>query len=66
MLLLLSVAEPLGMSSWFTASALAPELARRWALSPEAVAGLTSAVQLGFVAGTALAVALILFNRPRR
>lgn len=55
MLALLSVAELLGMSLWFTASAAAPELSEAWGLSAGQAAWLTTAVQLGFVAGTAVA-----------
>jgi MFS family permease len=58
-LILLSLAELMGMSPWFAASAIAPQLAARWSLDPAQVGALTSAVQLGFVAGTALAA---LFN----
>jgi MFS family permease len=58
-LLLLSVAELMGMSPWFAASAIAPQLAARWSLDAAQVGALTSAVQLGFVVGTALAA---LFN----
>jgi MFS family permease len=54
MLGLLSVAELLGMALWFTGSAVGPTLAERWSLSPSAVGWLTTAVQLGFVVGTAL------------
>jgi MFS family permease len=57
-LALLSGAQLLGMSLWFTASALSPQLADLWALSPGQTAWLTTAVQLGFVAGTATAAAL--------
>jgi sugar phosphate permease len=46
------------MSIWFTASAIAPALAERWGLSSQQSALLTSAVQFGFVGGTALAVLL--------
>jgi len=42
----------LGMSPWFSASALIPELQREWRLSDSAVSWLTLAVQLGFVCGT--------------
>ncbi|HVX89512.1 MAG TPA: MFS transporter, partial [Gemmatimonadales bacterium] len=52
-LVLLSTALSLGMSLWFAASAVAGELGARWGLSPTEVGGLTSAVQLGFVLGTA-------------
>jgi MFS family permease len=58
MLALLALAELLGMSPWFTGSAAAPELAARWALSEQQVGGLSTAVQLGFVLGTAVAAVL--------
>jgi MFS family permease len=57
-LVLLSVAQFLGMSVWFTASAISPELQLQWALSPSQVGWLTTTVQLGFVAGTAVAAIL--------
>ena len=57
-LLLLSLAELMGMSPWFAGAAMAPQLAARWSLDPAQVGALTSAVQLGFVAGTALAALL--------
>lgn len=57
-LALLSLAELLAMSVWFTASAVGPELQARWALSASQVGWLTTAVQLGFVAGTAAAALL--------
>lgn len=46
------------MSVWFTASAIAPELQIRWELTASQVGWLTTAVQLGFVAGTAGAAIL--------
>lgn len=58
MLALLSVAELLGMSPWFAGSAVAPQLVVRWALSEAQVGGLSTAVQLGFVVGTAFAALL--------
>ena len=58
MLALLSIAELLGMSLWFTGSAVAPELQLRWALSDAQVGGLSTAVQLGFVLGTAISALL--------
>jgi MFS family permease len=57
-LALLSVAELLGMSLWFTASAVSPQLAHAWELTPFQAAWLTAIVQLGFVAGTAAAALL--------
>jgi len=55
---LLSLALLLGMSQWFTASAVAPQLAERWALSSGQSAWLTTIVTLGFVVGTAAAALL--------
>ena len=53
MLALLALAELLGMSLWFAGSAMAPQLQARFQLSGTAVAALTTAVQIGFVFGTA-------------
>jgi MFS family permease len=58
MLLLLSMAELLGMCLWFTASAIGPELQLRWHLTAPQVGWLTTAVQLGFVVGTGWAAVL--------
>ncbi|HXE56904.1 MAG TPA: MFS transporter [Gemmatimonadales bacterium] len=58
MLGLLAGAELLAMSLWFTGSAVAPELAARWSLEPAEAAWFTGIVQLGFVAGTAVAAVL--------
>jgi len=54
-LLLVSLAELLGMSLWFTASAVAPQLQSLWGLSASQAGFLTTVVQIGFVAGTAIA-----------
>jgi MFS family permease len=58
MLLLLALAELLGMSLWFAGTAIAPQLQDRWSLSAAQVGWLTTAVQLGFVAGTAVVAVL--------
>ncbi len=58
MLALLALAEMLGMALWFAASAAAPQLTARWSLTPSQVGGLATAVQLGFVAGTAISALL--------
>jgi len=42
------------MSTWFSASAVIPQLREEWGLSDGAAAWLTIAVQLGFVAGAVL------------
>ena len=57
-LAILSVAELLGMSLWFAASAVSPQLAHRWHLDAQNTGWLTTIVQLGFVFGTAIAAAL--------
>lgn len=54
----LAIAELLGMSLWFAGSAVAPILQVRWQLSGEQVGWLTTMVQLGFVAGTAVSAVL--------
>ena len=58
MLALLATAELLGMALWFTANAIAPQLQQLWRLDPSQTGWLTTAVQLGFVAGTAVAAVL--------
>jgi MFS family permease len=57
-LALLAVAELLGMSLWFAASAVAPQLAEQWHLSGGQTGWLTTIVQLGFVVGTGAAALL--------
>jgi MFS family permease len=57
-LALLSLAELLGMSLWFSASAVVPALSVEWNLSGSSVSWLTIAVQLGFVCGTLLSAFL--------
>jgi MFS family permease len=51
-LILTGLAELLGMSLWFTASAVAPRIAVEWNLSKGTTSWLTLAVQVGFVVGT--------------
>jgi MFS family permease len=55
---LLAAAELLGMSLWFAASAIAPQLRLLWNLTTGQAAWLTTLVQLGFVCGTAVAAVL--------
>jgi MFS family permease len=57
-LALLSLAELLGMSLWFSASAVVPALRVEWNLTDASVSWLTIAVQLGFVCGTLLSAFL--------
>jgi MFS family permease len=55
---LLALAEVLGMSLWFSANAVSGQLRAMWALSQSEAGWLTTTVQLGFVAGTAVAAVL--------
>ncbi len=50
-LALLALTLVLSMSTWFSASAVIPQLQEAWVLSPTASAWLTIAVQIGFVCG---------------
>ena len=52
MLLLVALAEVLGMTLWFSATAAAPAIAGEFAMKSAGLAWLTMAVQAGFVAGT--------------
>lgn len=57
-LVVLSLAELLGMSLWFAVSAASPALRAVWGLSASEAAWLTTIVQLGFVVGTAMLAVL--------
>lgn len=50
-LILLAMAELLGMAVWFSASAVVPALTNAWSLTDAGKAWLTMSVQVGFVAG---------------
>lgn len=58
MLVVLSLAELLGMSVWFSASSVSPQLQALWNLDSSQAGWLTTSVSLGFVAGTAVAALL--------
>jgi len=57
-LAMLSIAELLGMSLWFAASAVSLQLAVQWNLDAGRIGWLTTIVQLGFVVGTATSAML--------
>ena len=57
---LLALCLVLTMATWFSASAVIPQLRAEWSLSNAAGAFLTIAVQLGFVAGAVTSAALSL------
>lgn len=54
----MALAELLGMSLWFAASAVSGQLAARWSLSASEAGWLTAVVQLGFVCGTTFSAIL--------
>lgn len=60
---LLAVVELLAMTSWFSATAVVPQLTVEWQLGQGQVSWLTMSVQLGFVLG---ALASALLNLPDR
>ena len=64
-LVLLTVALVLGFSTWFSATAVVPQLTELWALSATGKAWLTMSVILGFVAGALISSALNVADRVR-
>lgn len=67
-LVTLAAAMLLAMTTWFSATAVVPQLEVEWSLSPAQSSWMTIAVQLGFVAGAVSSVVLGLADRipPRR
>jgi MFS family permease len=57
-LAILAIAIVLSLTTWFSATAITPELKREWDLSPFILSWLTIGVQIGFVCG-ALAASLV-------
>jgi len=57
-LALLAIAIVLSLTTWFSATAITPELKREWHLSSFILSWLTVGVQIGFVCG-ALAASLV-------
>ena len=64
----ITLAQFAGTSLWFAANAVMPDLQRELALPAHAVGTLTSAVQLGFIAGTLVFALFAVADRysPRR
>ena len=62
-LCLIATSVFLGLSLWFSTSAVGPEIEAAWGLSSGQVAWLTMAVQLGFVLGTLISAILNLPDR---
>jgi MFS family permease len=67
-LAVLAVAIILSMTTWFSATAVLPQLRERWDLSTQASSWLTISVQIGFVVGAIVSAALNLADvtPPRR
>ena len=57
-LAVLATAIVLSMTTWFSASAVLPQLRTEWDLSTTATSWLTISVQLGFVAGALVSASL--------
>lgn len=64
-LVLLTGALILGMATWFSATAVVPQLTDAWSLSDTGRAWLTIAVILGFVVGAVFSAALNVADRVR-
>ena len=64
-LTILALAMVLAMTTWFSASAVLPQLRSQWTLSAGESAWLTIAVQLGFVAGALVSALLNLPDQIR-
>lgn len=62
---LIILAQFLGTASWFAGNAVLPSLTILWNLEVEALAQVTNAVQLGFIAGALLFALLSLSDRFR-
>src|SRR5258705_10013726 len=60
---LIALVEVLGLSVWFSATAVVPSFRAEWGIGSPAAVWLTAAVQIGFVAG---AVASTVFNLADR
>ena len=54
----IAVAQLLALSLWFSATAVSPQLTQLWELSRSEEAGLTLAIQLGFVVGALISAVL--------
>ncbi len=64
-LTVLALAMVLAMSTWFSASAVVPQLRTRWELGDATAAWLTIGVQVGFVLGAVVSALLTLADRVR-
>ena len=63
--ILIALAQVAALSVWFSSSAIIPDITQEFSPSPGRLAALTSAVQLGFVAGAFASAVLSLPDRMR-
>lgn len=62
---LIAVVQVLGLSVWFSATAVAPSLREEWGLDATATVWLTASVQIGFATGALVSSVLNLADRVR-
>lgn len=62
---LIALVQVLGLSVWFSATAVVPSLRAQWGIGSTAAVWLTASVQIGFVAGAVTSALLNLADRIR-
>ncbi len=62
---LIALVQVLGLSVWFSATAVVPSLRSEWGIGSTAAVWLTASVQIGFVAGAVISALLNLADRIR-
>ena len=62
---LIALVQVLGLSVWFSATAVVPSLRSEWGLGSAAAVWLTASVQIGFVTGAVISALLNLADRTR-
>ncbi len=60
---LVAIVQVLGLSVWFSATAVVPSLRTEWGIEPTTAVWLTASVQIGFVVGAVTSTALNLADR---
>jgi MFS family permease len=62
---LVALVQVLGLSAWFSATAVVPSLRSEWGIGAAAVVWLTASVQVGFVIGAVVSAVFNLADRTR-
>jgi MFS family permease len=62
---LIALVEVLGLSVWFSATAVVPSLRFQWGIGPTAAVWLTASVQIGFVVGAVTSAVFNLADRTK-